>query len=238
MNPALSSLEAASKAIGVDLGPLAMSQFERYLREMLAWRDRLNLTAARDAREIALLHFLDSLLAIGAHNLPRGSRVVDVGSGAGLPGIPVKIARPDVVLTLVESSRRRVAFLEHLCTVLGMADVEVAWARAEVLARNPAYRESFDCALERAVAAVSVAAELCLPLVAVGGAAVLLKGPSAVPEVEKAARLIAALGGRAWKCEVRELPATDRRRVAVVLHKAGHTPREFPRRRPRIGSPP
>lgn len=238
MNPALISLKAASQGIGVDLGPLALERFERYLREILAWKDRLNLTGARGANEIVLLHFLDSLLALAVHGIPSGSRVVDVGSGAGFPGVPVKIARPDVVLTLVESSRRRVAFLEHLRTVLDMADVEIACARAEALARNPAYRESFGCALERAVAAVGLAAELCLPLVAVGGAAVLLKGPSAAPEVEAASPLIAALGGRAEKREVLSLPGTDRHRVAIVLYKDASTPMEFPRRRPRMGSPP
>jgi 16S rRNA (guanine527-N7)-methyltransferase len=231
-------LKAASQGIGVDLGPLALERFERYLEEILAWKERLNLTGARGANEIVRLHFLDSLLALTVHDIRPGSRVVDVGSGAGFPGVPLKIARPDIVLTLVESSRRRVAFLEHLRTVLEMPDLDVAWARAEALARNPEYRESFGCALERAVAAVGLAAELCLPLVAVGGAAVLLKGPSAAPEVEAASLLIAALGGSTGKCERMSLPGTDRRRVAVVLHKKANTPLQFPRPRRRMGGPP
>jgi 16S rRNA (guanine527-N7)-methyltransferase len=238
LDPALKALKAASRGIGVDLGPLALERFERYLGEILAWKGRLNLTGARGADEIVHLHFLDSLLALTVHDIPRGGRVVDVGSGAGFPGVPLKIARPDIVLTLVESSRRRVAFLEHLRAVLEMPNVDIAWARAEALARNPEYRESFGCALERAVAAVGLAAELCLPLVAVGGAAVLLKGPKAAAEVEAIPLLIGALGGRAERCELMSLPGTDRKRVVVVLRKHRSTPPEFPRRRTRMGSRP
>ncbi len=238
MNPSPSRLEAGASLLGLELSPDAIDLFGRFLRELLAWGARLNLTGAHDAAQVEGLHFLDSLLPLAACPMPRGCRVVDVGSGAGLPGVPLKIARPDLHLTLVESSRRRVAFLEHLRLTLGLTDIAVRWARAEDLGHDPGFREVFDIALSRAAARLRAACELCLPLVCMGGAAVLLRGPRVSEEIRAAEPLVHDLGGSVEACALRDLPTTDRRRAALVIRKERPTPALYPRRGRRLGTAP
>ncbi len=238
MNPALAQLEAASADIGLQISPGAIQQFDRYIREVLAWGARIGLTAAQTASQIVGLHFVDSLLALAVGEFPHGSRLVDVGSGAGFPGVPIKIVRPDLGLTLVDASRRCVGFLEHLGAVLDLEGIETVWARAETLGRRPAIRETFARSVERATARLGIAAELCLPLLEIGGAAVFLKGPNVQGELHAAGPLIEALGGRIEAFQVRALPTTDRRRAVVVIRKTLPTPHDFPRWGPRLGRRP
>jgi 16S rRNA (guanine527-N7)-methyltransferase len=231
----LSRLRSGASAIGLTLSDDALARFERYLAELLYWRRRINLTAAATAQEIVALHLLDSLWPLVVWEFPDQARIIDVGAGAGFPGIPMKIARPDVWLTLVEASRRRVAFLERVRDRLEMPGVEVVWGRAERLAHAPALRETFDGAVERATAPTSAAVELCLPFVKPGGAAVLLKGPRARDEVVDARPLAHAMGGGAVRVEPRVSPTAERMTVIVVLEKAHPTPRLYPRGPVRLG---
>ncbi len=237
MSAARAQLEAGASAMGLRVPAAAIDRFERYLRELLTWRRRLNLIAATDGTSIVGLHFLDSLLPLAVWSVPTECRVVDVGSGAGFPGIPMKIVRPDLRLTLVETSRRRVAFLEHVQGALDLHNVEILWDRAEAIARSPEHREAYGLAVERAAARFDVALELCLPFVEIGGAAILLKGPRAKEEVGGARPLVTRLGGTVEACEIWPLPTTDRRRVAVVVRKTRPTPTLFPRRTARLGQP-
>ncbi len=161
--------------------------------------------------------------------MPAEARVIDVGTGAGLPGVVVRIVRPDLRVVLLESSRRKVAFLEHLQHTLGLDDLLIEWGRAEDLAHRAGMREAFDVAVTRATARLAVAAELCLPFVLVSGAAICLKGPKVHEEVDEARGLIAELGARVESCELRILPETELRRAAVVLRKERSTPERFPR---------
>ncbi|MDR7545444.1 MAG: 16S rRNA (guanine(527)-N(7))-methyltransferase RsmG [Armatimonadota bacterium] len=227
--------------MGLEVTATAAERFDRYLNELVRWRARLNLTAVRTAREIVRRHFLDSILAAAAVPMRIGASTVDVGSGAGFPGIPVKIVRPDLEVVLVESSRRRVAFLEHLAQVLDMPGLRVVWGRAEELAHRQAYREAFDYAVERATSRPAVSVELCLPFVRVGGAAVLLKASCAAEDIRQRYELVRALGGDVDTAALEEsmgLPGGDRRRIAIVLKKVGQTPERFPRRAHRIGREP
>jgi 16S rRNA (guanine527-N7)-methyltransferase len=233
----LAQLEEGVAALGLEASPVVLERFDRYLQELLAWKGKLNLTAAASAAAIIGLHFLDSLLPLTVWEFPRDSRVADVGSGAGFPGIPLKFMRPDLQLTLVEASRRRVAFLEHLRSACDLGDVEILWARAEALAQRPEYRDTFGVVVERATARIGAALELCLPFVAVGGAAILLKGPGVIGEREVAAAVASRLGGQVESCEVRALPTTDRRRVALVVRKVRPASEGFPRRPAQIGRP-
>ncbi len=235
MSEARSQLEEGLAALGLEASGAALDCFDRYLRELLAWKGRLNLTSAANSEEIVGLHFIDSLLALVAWPFPPDCRVVDVGSGAGFPGIPLRLVRQDLRLTLVEASQRRVAFLEHVRSALDLDHVEIVWARAETLAQRAEYRETFGAAVERATARVSAAAELCLPFVVVGGAAILLKGPRASDETRDAAPLVSRLGGTIESAENRLLPTTDRRRVAVVVRKVRATPQAYPRRAAHLG---
>lgn len=234
----LGQVRAAASALGLHVTDLALEQFDRYLREITDWRRRFNLTAARDAAQITGLHFVDSLLALSACEFPEGCSVADVGSGAGFPGIPLKIVRPDLKLTLVESSRRRVAFLEHVRSVLGLDDMEIEWVRAEEFGHRPDRREAHDRSVERATARLAVAVELCLPLVRHGGAAVLLKGPRVVNELGPALPLVAALGGRVVGSDIRPLPGTDRRRAVIVVGKIAPSAPRFPRSVSHLGRQP
>lgn len=211
------------------LTPQALGQLDRYLHEIVRWRVRLNLTAARDHRQIVGLEFADALLALVECDFAAGCRVVDVGTGAGLPGIPLRIVRPDLKLTLVEASRRRVAFLEHARSALGLDDVAIEWTRAEEFCHRPDRRETFDRSVERAMARLAVVAELCLPLVRTGGAAVFLKGVRAVHEMGRAEPLITALGGQIVRSAVRTLAATGKERAIIVVCKVSPTPSRYPR---------
>lgn len=234
----LAQLHAAASGLGVPLDERALARFDRYLGEILHWRRRINLTSASDAAQVISLHFVDALLALSVCDFPERCRVADVGSGAGLPGIPIKIARPHLHLTLIEASRRRVAFLEHVRVATGLDDLEIEWARAEEFGRREERREEYDRSVERATARLSVAAELCLPLVRPGGAAVFLKGPRVLGELEKARPLIAAVGGEIAHSEVRTLPTADRQRAIVVINKVARTPSGYPRSAGRLGRPP
>jgi 16S rRNA (guanine527-N7)-methyltransferase len=238
VNPEIDRLERGADTLGVPLDGKALHRFDRYLGALMLWRTRLNLIGPAGAQELVQLHLLDSLLPLAALTISPGAALVDVGSGAGLPGVPLKIARPDLRVTLVEASRRRVAFLEHLREVLELPDVAVACGRAEVLAHREAFRERSDVASERATARLDAAAELCLPFVAVGGACLLLKGPTAIERVAVARPLISDLGAIVEYSSIFPLPGTDRTRTVLVLRKRAATPSHYPRRAARLGQPP
>ncbi len=238
MNPALGQVETAVHELGLQISPQASERFDAYLREVLAWASRIGLTASITAPEVVGLHFVDSLLPLAIWDFPPGCRVVDVGSGAGFPGMPLKVARPDLRLTLVDASRRRVAFLERLRATLGLDEVEIVWGRAEELGHHSEHRSAYERSVERATARLGVSAELCLPLVRPGGASIFLKGPTVYQELSRAGPLIEALGGRVEACVARPLPTTDRRRVTVVISKVRAPASRFPRRGPRLGAPP
>lgn len=236
MNTALAQMEASASAVGLRLPVGAIERFDRYLTELLHWRERLNLTAAGTATEIVTAHFSDSLIPLAAWAFTEGCRTIDVGSGAGFPGIPMKIVRPDLRVVLLEASRRRAAFLEHVRTVLEMDDLDVVWARAEDLGRQAGFREGFAVAVERAVAKIAASAELCLPLVRRDGVAILLKGPAVMKEIGRASPLFDQLGGTLERAQPWTLGLAGRTTVAVVIRKVGDTPDAYPRRAARLGS--
>ncbi|MDR7401060.1 MAG: 16S rRNA (guanine(527)-N(7))-methyltransferase RsmG [Armatimonadota bacterium] len=209
----------------LDDGQLA--RLERYLDLLAAWSRRARLTAVADPAEAARVHVADSLLCLRA-DIPFQSAVVDVGSGAGLPGIPLLIARPDLRVTLVEPSRRKAAFLEMVCAELDLP-AEVIAEPSEAVGRDATRRETFDVAVARAVAPLPVLAELLLPLVRPGGKAVLLKGPAAGEEVERSRKALEVLGGGEPTLLDVSIPGGPRR-VVVTVPKARPTPDTYPRR--------
>jgi 16S rRNA (guanine527-N7)-methyltransferase len=216
-----------SGAIGVPLGDDQVRLLARYLDLVALWRRRARLTAVSDPLEAARVHVADSLLCLRA-GIPLHSTVVDVGSGAGLPGIPLLVARPDLSVTLVEPSQRRAAFLEMACGELGLA-AEVVPEPAERLGQDPRWREAFDVAVARAVAPLAVLVELVLPLVRPGGKAILLKGAAARQEVRQAARAVEEVGGGTPALVEASVP-TGPARTIVVIPKISPTPRRYPRR--------
>lgn len=214
-------------AWGIPLAPHQLDQFARYAAELRRWNARVNLTAITGEREIATRHFLDSLRCALSWGPPPAS-LVDIGAGAGFPGLPLKILRPELRLTLSESVAKKAAFLAHIAAELGLADVEVTTARAEALGRDPAHRERYDLAVARAVAELRVLAEYCLPLCRVGGRFLAPKGAQIGAELATARAAIERLGGRVVGVETVVLPGVEPRAL-VIVDKVAATPAQYPR---------
>jgi 16S rRNA (guanine527-N7)-methyltransferase len=226
-------LVAGARELGITLTDCHLPAFETCYWELVAWNERFNLTAITDWEGVLVRHFLDSLSCLKA--LPRtelaaGARVIDVGTGAGFPGLPLKIVCPGMRLTLLEATGKKVTFLEHIVRVLGLKEVEVIHGRAEELGRSPAHRERYDWALARAVAEMPALAECLLPLVRVGGSVLAQKGEGAAAEVHRADAAIVTLGGRVRQLAPVELRGLAETRYLVVVDKVAATPEKYPRR--------
>lgn len=220
-------LAETAAAWGIPLTAAQLDQFARYAEELRRWNERVNLTAITDPAEIVSRHFLDSLrCAQSWGSVPQ--RLIDVGTGAGFPGLALKIAYPEVALTLVESIEKKAAFLRHMVALLKLQHVEVVVARAETVGRDPAHREQYDVAVARAVADLRVLAEYCLPLCRVGGRFLAPKGSQIDDEVMRAQSAIAQLGGRLLGVERVDVPGVEQR-MLVVIEKQKPTPAQFPR---------
>ncbi len=224
-------IQGAQKLLGLTLTPHQVAAFQLYHDELLAWNARFNLTAITDPVGIQIRHFLDSLsclLAMG--ETEPGARLVDVGSGAGFPGLPLKIVRPDLQVTLVESTRKKTDFCRHVVQRLGLRNVVVVHGRAEAVGHEPAHREAYDWALARAVATLPTLVEYLLPLCRVGGRCLAQKGEGAVAEVHRAEAATRLLGGAVNRLVPVELPGLVETRYLVVLDKVACTPDKYPRR--------
>jgi len=220
-------LANTAAAWGLTLSPAQLDQFDTYATELRRWNERVNLTAITDETGIVTRHFLDSLrCAQSWGSAPQ--RMVDIGAGAGFPGLPLKILRPALQLTLVESIAKKAVFLRHIVDTLGLTNVEIIVARAEDAGRDPAQRERYDVAVARAVAELRVLAEYCLPLCQIGGRFLAPKGARIEDEVQAALPAITQLGGRLVAIEPVELPELAPRTL-VIIEKIARTPPQYPR---------
>ena len=229
-------LAQGAKDLGISLDRRQVEQFETYFRELADWNRKVNLTSIADYEGVQTKHFLDSLtVCLAAGNpLPSGTRAVDIGAGAGFPGVPLKIAFPDIQLSLVEATGKKADFLSYLTEKLDLSGVDVLRGRAEELAHQPDLRESFDLAVSRGVAKLSTLAELTLPFCKTGGALITLKhdGPSSniQGELAAAAHALEALGGRIDKLHPVNVAGLADNRVVLRVEKTGPTPPRYPRR--------
>lgn len=221
---------------GAPLSEQQLSQLEAYARLLREWNEKMNLTAIVDDEGIALKHFLDSLALLRRAEIPAGARVADVGTGAGFPGVVLKIARPDIELVLIDSLQKRLNFLEEVLSQIGLS-AKLVHARAEDVGHDANLRESFDFVTARAVANLSVLAEYCLPLVKVGGVFAPMKTADAEREISGAKPAIAALGGKLREVKLYELPVAGGRSV-VVVDKTAPTPPKYPRQGTKISKKP
>lgn len=220
-------ISSGFKELGLECGEETLRRYRLYA-ELLSEKNKvMNLTAIEGEDEIARLHFLDSAALLGVADM-SGRRVIDVGTGAGFPGLALKIAREDISLVLLDSLDKRVGFLRELCGELGFGDVECVHARAEEA--DAAYRGAFDFAVSRAVARLSPLCELCLPFVKVGGAFIAMKGPDHAQELCEAERAISLLGGKTEKDVDYRIPGTDVVHSAILIRKIADTPKKYPRR--------
>jgi 16S rRNA (guanine527-N7)-methyltransferase len=214
---------------GCSLTPEQIIAFQVYSDELVAWNERANLTAITGAEAIEVKHFLDSLTCLQALPQGDGLLVLDVGSGAGFPGLPLKIVRPDLRLSLLESVGKKVSFLQHMVQRLGLADVQILQGRAEDYGRQPEQRERYDVVFARAVAELRVLVELTLPFCRVGGVVIAQKRAGIDEEMRSAARAIDLLGGALDTALPVSLPDVEPRQL-LVLDKVAPTPLRYPRR--------
>lgn len=212
---------------GILLDGQMLSQFEEYARFLCAYNEKVNLTAITEPEEIARKHFLDSLLLLAALPVPKDARVADVGSGAGFPGVPLKIARPDLSLTLIDSLNKRITFLQELSGRLRLP-CEALHLRAEEAGRQKGLRGQFDLAAARAVASLPVLCEYCLPLLKMGGVFAALKSRGVEEELQAAGRAISLLGGELMPLRRFSLPGGEER-AFVLIKKISQTPTQYPR---------
>jgi 16S rRNA (guanine527-N7)-methyltransferase len=224
-------LKRGAGELGLTLTPGQIEQFETYYRELVEWNRKVNLTAITGYEDVQVRHFLDSLTVVLATDVPPdGASVIDIGSGAGLPGIPFKIVFPAVRLTLLEATAKKVRFLEHLVKTLSLRDVEILAGRAEELGHEPRCREKFDLVLCRAVASLPALVELGLPFNAVSGRLVAWKKGDVSRELEASGRAVAVLGGRISATLPVEIDGLRDGRCLVVIEKISATPGAYPRR--------
>jgi len=210
---------------GFDISEEQYRKLDAYAETLVEWNKKMNLTGITDPESIAVKHFLDSLLPLRFLNIPKGASLIDVGTGAGFPGLPIKIYRPDIELTLLDSLNKRINFLREACKA-AEEKAECIHARAEEGGRNPGCRERYDIAMARAVAAMPVLAEYCLPFVKVGGIFAALKGPNEnYKDGENAVKL---LGGQIADIEEYALPNGDKR-MLIIVKKVSPTADKYPR---------
>lgn len=226
----LATLQQALDGSGLAPSERQYDQLGRFFAHLLAINQTMNLTRITDPAEAAIKHFCDSLLLCRHYAFADGATVADIGSGAGFPGIPLAIMRPDLQLTLVDSLRKRTQFLSEVLQLLGLTAVQVVHARAEDFSRNRRYRERYAVVTARAVAALDVLAELCLPAVRVGGMFLAMKGPRAADEYQAARRAIWLLGGGEAQLASFSLPLSDEQRSIVMIPKLRATPPAYPRK--------
>ena len=229
----MEKLKSGATKLGIHLDSKQIDRFEVYYHTLLDWNARINLTSITGYEGVQVKHFLDSLtvaMATGTDIAGKSLSVIDVGTGAGLPGIPLKIVFPQIRLTLLEATAKKTRFLEHLLEKLGLKDVEIAAGRAEEAAHQPQYREKYDVVLSRAVAALPALVELTLPFCKMGGCFIAQKKGDITGEVEQSRKAIAVMGGHLREVKPIEPDVFDDRRCLVVIDKVKPTPVEYPRR--------
>jgi 16S rRNA (guanine527-N7)-methyltransferase len=225
-----SLIQDAKTLFNVHLTARQVMALINYEKELLEWNQKFNLTAIRDVESIRTKHFLDSYSCVLAWKANPPRRLVDVGTGAGFPGIPLKIIYPTMHVTLVESVGKKAAFCQHVIQTLGLDDVDVIHARAEDVGQNPAHRETYDWALARAVANLNILSEYLLPLVKLGGTMLAQKGESGPAEAQSAEKPMKLLGGKLRQLIPVHLPGVADDRYLVLVDKVAATPPKYPRK--------
>lgn len=237
MNPNSLLLESA-QALGIALSETQTDQFMQYLSLLLEWNEKMNLTAITDPVEVVQKHFMDCISVLPYLDLQGGETIIDVGTGAGFPGVPLKIASPALQVTLLDALQKRLTFLDTLTQALNLSNVTLVHSRAEDGGQNPDLREQFDLCVSRAVANLAVLLEYCLPFVKVGGKLAALKGPDAAQEIEQAQNALQILGGKVTAVIPITIPHTDLQHQLVLVEKISPTPQRYPRKAGKISKKP
>ncbi len=226
--------EATRDLIGVSLSPRQISMLEDYERELQHWNQKYNLTAIHDPEKIHVKHFLDSFSSLLVMKNTPVQRIIDIGTGAGFPGIPIKILLPETEIILVDSVRKKTDFCQHIVEHLKLGGVQVIHDRVERLGRREEFREKFDWAVARAVARLSTLAEYMLPFVRIGGGMLAMKGDQGPFEAQQAHQAVSLLGGELQQVRKITLPGVTEDRFLITIRKRVTTPDKYPRR---VGTP-
>ncbi|KGX93680.1 16S rRNA methyltransferase [Pontibacillus halophilus JSM 076056 = DSM 19796] len=215
---------------GITLSEHQLNQFHTYFETLVEWNEKMNLTAITDQEEVYLKHFYDSISAAFYYDFSQPVSICDVGAGAGFPSIPLKIVFPNLKVTIVDSLKKRITFLNHLANQLELSDVAFYHDRAETFGKNQKFRESYDIVMARAVARMSVLSELCLPLVKTGGTFIAMKAASFQDEWDDATFAVNLLGGEMREVHQFHLPQEDSERNIAIVDKKRKTPKKYPRK--------
>lgn len=216
------------KDLKMEFNEEQIEKFYKYMNLLIEWNEKINLTAIIKPEEIILKHFVDCLTI--SKYIEKNSKLIDVGTGAGFPGIPLKIYRKDLKITLVDSLNKRLNFLREVINQLDLESVEIIHSRAEELGRDCDYREKFDIATSRAVANLSTLSEYLLPFVRVGGNCICMKGADVDEEIKTAKNAIEVLGGKIVEKDVFNLPESNLGRSIIIIEKTKNTSKKFPRK--------
>lgn len=223
-------LEDGCQAFGVTLTEKQIEQFEKYYELLVEWNKVMNLTGITEFDEVMQKHFVDSVAAAKYVEMEKVNSLIDVGTGAGFPGIPLKIVYPHLQVTLLDSLNKRIKFLNEVVDNLGLTGIETVHGRAEDAAKKAEYREQFDLSVSRAVANLASLTEYCLPFVKVGGKFVSYKSVAVDEEIVQSKKAVYVLGGEIGKVEKFNLPGSDMERALVMVEKKRSTPKKYPRK--------
>ena len=225
-----SLLMESAKELNIFVNEEMTEQFFLYKDLLLEWNEKINLTAITDEREIILKHFIDSISLLSVVAPQKNMSIVDVGTGAGFPGIPIKIVFPECKMTLVDSLNKRIKFLEEVTTKLALQNIHSVHGRAEDVGQDKKHREKYDLCVSRAVANLAVLAEFCLPMVKIGGEFISLKGPDIADELSTAKTAINILGGEISDIKKLKIPNSDIVHSIIVIKKLRQVPSKYPRK--------
>ena len=217
-----------AKKVNIEIDDKKEEQFYNYMKLLLEWNEKINLTAITEQNDIILKHFIDSI-TINKY-IEQSNSIIDIGTGAGFPGIPLKIMNQNKKITLVDSLNKRINFLNEVCKEISLENIQCIHARAEELASDLEYRENYETVVSRAVARINVLIEYMLPFVKIGGLCICMKGPNIDRELEEAKNAIKVLGGKIKSVESFFLPDSDIERNVIIIEKVAETPKKYPRK--------
>ncbi len=217
-----------AKKVNIEIDDKKEEQFYNYMKLLLEWNEKINLTAITEQNDIILKHFIDSI-TINKY-IEQSNSIIDIGTGAGFPGIPLKIMNQNKKITLVDSLNKRINFLNEVCKEISLENIQCIHARAEELASDLEYRENYETVVSRAVARLNVLIEYMLPFVKKGGLCICMKGPNIDRELEEAKNAIKVLGGKIKSVESFFLPDSDIERNVIIIEKVAETPKKYPRK--------
>lgn len=221
-------ISSYGKEISIEFSNIQIERFYKYMNLLIEWNEKINLTAITEPKEIIIKHFIDSLTVL--KDIKGKNTLVDVGTGAGFPGIPLKIMDEEIKITLLDSLNKRINFLNEVINQLDLKNIETIHSRVEEAGKNKKYRERFDIATARAVANLATLSEYMLPLVKVGGKSICMKGSEVSEELQNSKKAISILGGEIENIDNFQLPKSDMMRNIVIIKKVKNTPNKYPRK--------